>query len=98
TPSLGFSGSGFFGLTATEVKTILDDNGLSAPSPHTGLFSLKEAMGPLAEAAHVLGSKYVVLPSAATQPDLEGYKAPADEFSAIGAEAFRHGVRFAYHS
>src|SRR5690606_6782304 len=27
TPSLGFSGSGFFGLTAKEVKTILDDNG-----------------------------------------------------------------------
>src|SRR5690606_15711745 len=98
TPSLGFSGSGFFGLTAKEVKTILDDNGLSAPSLHTGLFSLKEAMGPLAEAAHVLGSKYVVLPSAATQPDLDGYKAQADEFNAIGAEAVRHGVRFAYHN
>lgn len=98
TPSLGFSGSGFFGLTVQEVKTILDDNGLSAPSLHTGLYSLKEAMGPLAEAAHVLGSKYVVLPSAATQPNLDGYKAQADEFNAIGEDASRHGVRFAYHN
>src|SRR6188508_2504847 len=27
TPSLGFSGSGFFGLTTKQVKKILDDNG-----------------------------------------------------------------------
>ena len=87
TPSLGFSGSGFFGLTTKQVKNILDDNGLSAPSLHTGLFTLNEAMGPLAEAAHVLGTKYVVLPSAATHPDLDGYKAQADEFNTIGAEA-----------
>lgn len=98
TPSLGFSGSGFFGRTAVEVKRILDDNGLSAPSLHTGWFSLKEAMGPLAEAAHVLGSKYVVLPSAATQPNLDEYKVQAHEFNAVGAEAVKHGVKFAYHN
>lgn len=97
-PSLGFSGSGFFGLTAKQVKSILDDNGLSAPSLHTGLFSLKEAMGPLAEAAHTVGAKYVVLPSAATHADLNGYKVQADEFNAIGAEASKLGIRFAYHN
>jgi hypothetical protein len=98
TPSLGFSGSGFFGLTTRQVKNILDDNGLSAPSLHTGLFSLKEAMDPLAEAAHALGAKYVVLPSAATHPDLDGYRAQADEFNSIGAEASKRGIRFAYHN
>ncbi|MBD0374907.1 MAG: sugar phosphate isomerase/epimerase, partial [Flavisolibacter sp.] len=40
TPSLGFSGSGFFGLTVQQVKKILDDNGLSAPSLHTNLATL----------------------------------------------------------
>ena len=97
-PAVGFSGSGFFGLTTKQVKAILDDNGLSTPSLHTGLSSLKDAMDPLAEAAHTLGAKYVVLPSAATQPDLDAYKVQANEFNSIGAEALKRGVRFAYHN
>ena len=98
TPSLGFSGSGFFGLTAKQVKKILDDNGLSAPSMHTGLVSLQWAMGPLAEAANTLGSRYVVLPSAATHTSLDNYKKQAEEFNKFGNEARKHGIRFAYHN
>jgi len=98
TPSLGFSGSGFYGLTVQQVKKILDDNGLSAPSMHTGLASLNNAMDQLAEAAHVLGTQYVVLPSAATHPNLDGYKTQADEFNKIGSEAKKRGIRFAYHN
>jgi sugar phosphate isomerase/epimerase len=45
-----------------------------------------------------LGAKYVVLPSAATHPNLDGYKAQADEFNSIGAEASKRGIRFAYHN
>ena len=51
TPSLGFSGSGFFNHSASEVKTILSDNGMTAPSIHTDLDTLQNAMDPLAEAA-----------------------------------------------
>jgi sugar phosphate isomerase/epimerase len=96
--SLGFSGSGFFGLTTKQAKKILDDNGLSAPSMHTGLASLKSGMDELAQAANELGSKYVVLPSAATQLNLDGYKAQAEEFNRIGLEAHKRGIRFAYHN
>jgi len=98
TPSLGFSGSGFFGLTTKQAKKILDDNGLAAPSMHTGLASLKSGMEKLAEAANELGSQYVVLPSAATQPNLDGYKIQAEEFNSIGSEAHKRGIRFAYHN
>jgi sugar phosphate isomerase/epimerase len=100
TPSLGFSGSGFYGMTTKEVKKILDDNGLSAPSIHTGLNSLHsaKAMDQTAEAAHILGTKYIVLPSAQTQPTLDAYKVQADDFNKIGAEAKKRGIRFAYHN
>ena len=98
TPSLGFSGSGFFGLTTQQVKKILDDNGLSAPSMHTGLVSLQGAMGPLAEAANILGSRYVVLPSAVSHTTLDGYKKQAEEFNKFGSEARKLGIRFAYHN
>ena len=98
TPSLGFSGSGYFELTVQQVKKILDDNGLSSPSMHTGLFTLKNRMAEMAEAANVLGTKYVILPSAQTESNIDGYKRQADEFNEIGASAVKHGLRFAYHN
>jgi sugar phosphate isomerase/epimerase len=98
TPSLGFSGSGYFGFTVQQVKKILDDNGLSSPSMHTGLFTLENRMAEMAEAAQVLGTKYVILPSAQTQTTLDGYKQQADQFNTIGASAAKYGLRFAYHN
>lgn len=98
TPSLGFSGSGYFGLTVQQVKKILDDNGLASPSMHTGLFTLENRMAEMAEAAQVLGTKYIILPSAQTQSTLDGYKLQADQFNKIGASAAKHGLRFAYHN
>ena len=98
TPSLGFSGSGFFGLSAREVRKILDENGLIAPSMHSGLPTLENNMSQLAEAANSIGAKYVVLPSAQTHTTLDGYRSQADLFNKIGVEAQKHGVRFAYHN
>src|SRR5580700_9213063 len=54
TPSLGFSGSGYFGHTAAEMKTMLADHGLSAPSMHTDLDTLETRMDKLGEAAQIL--------------------------------------------
>jgi sugar phosphate isomerase/epimerase len=98
TPSLGFSGSGYFGLTVQQVKKILDDNGLTSPSMHTGLGTLHNRMDEMAEAAHILGQRYVVLPSANTQPDLDGYKRLVDEFNELGAQAKKRDLRFTYHN
>jgi sugar phosphate isomerase/epimerase len=98
TPSLGFSGSGYFGLTVKQVKKILDDNGLSSPSMHTGLFTLENRMSEMAEAAQVLGTKYIILPSAQTQTTLDGYKRQAEQFNKIGTSAAKHGLRFTYHN
>lgn len=96
--ALGFSGSGFFGNSIGDVKRILADNGLSVPSMHTSLPTLTEKMGELADAANKLGARYLVLPSAQTPADLDGYKRQADAYNAIGAAAAKHGLRFAYHN
>jgi sugar phosphate isomerase/epimerase len=100
TPSLGFSGSGFFGHTASEVKAILAANGLTAPSMHTDLDTLQTAMDPLAEAAHILGSTYVVLPAIPQdkRQTLDDYRKMADAFNSIGEKAKKAGVKFAYHN
>lgn len=99
-PQLGFTGSGFFGMTAREARAILDEHHISAPSMHTNLEALQTRMGPLAAAAHVLGAKYVTLPAipADHRKSLDDYKRMADSFNSIGEQAQRNGLRFAYHN
>lgn len=100
TPSLGFSGSGFYGRSVSEAKKILDDNGLTTSSLHTGDASLHDdtALNKTADVANTLGARYIVLPSAPTQPDLDAYKKQADDFNDIGRRAKKAGTRFAYHN
>lgn len=100
TPALGFKGSGFFGHTAQEMKTMLKDNGLTAPSMHTDLDTLQTNMHQLAEAAQLLGTEYVVLPSIPDEKrqTLDDYKKMADAFNKIGEAAKKGGIKFAYHN
>lgn len=100
TPALGFSGSGFFGLTAKEMKSMLAANGLSAPSMHTDLDTLRHNMPQLAEAANTIGAQYVVLPAipGPERKTLDDYSRLAEDFNKIGAEAKKHGIKYAYHN
>lgn len=100
TPSLGFSGSGFFGRTPAEAGRLFRRYGLSVPSLHTDIFTLQTRMGALASAAHALGARYVTLPSVPgdLRKTLDDYKRTAEVLNAIGGDAARHGVRFAYHN
>ena len=98
--SLNFKGSGYFGLTPRDVKSILDGSGLTSPSMHTDLDSLRTRLEPMADAAHVLGQRYVVLPAipAEARQNLDGYRRMADEFNRIGTRAAALGLRFVYHN
>ena len=98
--SLAFKGSGYFGPAPAAVRRILDDHGLTSPSMHTDLDSLRTRLEPMAEAARVLGQRSVVLPSipAGERQSLEGYRRMADTFNQIGARAAKLGMRFTYHN
>lgn len=97
---LGMKGSGYYGLTAQAVKAVLDRYALTSPSMHTDLLTLRQGMAELAAAAHVVGARYVVLPSIpeAERSTVDDYKRFADEFNQIGANAVAEGIRFAYHN
>jgi sugar phosphate isomerase/epimerase len=100
TTSLGFKGSGFFGHTAAEAKSLLKQNGLAIPSMHTDLDTLQNRMEKLGEAAHVLGTEFVTLPSIPEEKrkTLDDYKKMAETFNKIGEAAKKAGVKFAYHN
>ncbi len=99
-PALGFSGSGYYGKTATEVKSILADNKLSTPAIHTDFETMRNHMDRLGEAGQTLGFTYIGLPSlpAEFRKTLDDYKRAADEFNRIGAAAKKVGLRFTYHN
>jgi sugar phosphate isomerase/epimerase len=100
TPQLGFSGSGFFGLSTSQARSVLDENRMTAPSMHTDLITLQTKMSELSAAAHTLGANYVVLPAIPQEKrqTLDDYKKIADAFNVIGDQARREGLRFAYHN
>jgi sugar phosphate isomerase/epimerase len=100
TPALGFSGSGYFGYSAEEVRDIFKQNGMRVPSAHTDYETLQTNMAGLAKASSVLGFEYVVLPAIPEErrKTLDDYKRVADDFNKIGAEAKKHNLKFAYHN
>jgi sugar phosphate isomerase/epimerase len=100
TPQLGFNGSGYFGKTIKEVKTILHDNGLKSPAMHTDMDTLLNSMDKLGEAAHILGQKYVTLPSIPDElrKNLDDYKRISETFNKIGENAQKNGIKFGYHN
>jgi sugar phosphate isomerase/epimerase len=67
---------------------------------HTDLDSLRTRLEPMAEAAHVIGQRYVVLPAIPPDErrDLDAYKRIADEFNRIGKRAAALAMRFKYHN
>ena len=100
TPQLGFSGSGFFGLSASEFRSVLNDHQITAPSMHTDLLTLQTRMSELSGPAHAIGATNVVLPAIPQEKrkSLDDYKKMADAFNAIGNDARREGLKFAYHN
>ena len=99
-PRLGFSGSGYFGHSATSLKTLLDSHSLSVPAIHTDLISLENHMEGIAASRDVLGFDYAILPAlpAENRVSMDDYKQTAELFNKIGKNAREQGLRFAYHN
>jgi sugar phosphate isomerase/epimerase len=97
---MGISRIAYFGLSEQEVKARLDHYGLSAPSAHVDFPTARTRLSELAVAAHTLGHRYVVIPSARNEPldTLDDYRRLAAELNAIGARADALGLRFGYHN
>ena len=100
TPNLGFSGSGYFGHTPQEIKSILADNGIRATSIHTDMVTLQTNMEEIGEASDILGFQYVGIPAIPQEKrmTLDGYRSVAEEFNKIGEQAKKIGLKFSYHN
>lgn len=99
---LGFDGvelAGYGGLTAKEVKVILDELGLQAASSHVPLEQLENNLTQVIEDLKILGSKYVVcpylLPDRRSEAD---YHALIAILNQVGETCRREGITLCYHN
>jgi sugar phosphate isomerase/epimerase len=92
--------AGLFDHSPQEVRTILDKNGLSAPSSHVDYKTLGAEWPKTLDMAHTLGQKFIVCPSvdAKFRPDEDGWKRVAQHFNEAAEASKKAGIQFAYHN
>jgi len=81
---------------AGELRKMLDDHGLRAPSGHVDYNGFETKL----DYARTLGLEYVVCPMLPEQMwnSVDGYKRAAQQFNTWGEMAKKLGMRFAFHN
>ncbi|NYE08100.1 sugar phosphate isomerase/epimerase [Bacillus niacini] len=99
---LGFDGiefAGFGGLTAKEVKVLLDDLGLKAVSSHIPLEELENNLIQVIEDQKIVGSGFVVCPYIMPERQSEeDYIALISFLNQTGEILRREGITLCYHN
>jgi sugar phosphate isomerase/epimerase len=99
---LGFDGvefAGYGGLTAKEVRVLLDEFGLRAASSHVPLEELENNLYQVIEDQKILGSNYVVCPYLLpNRRSIEDYKALISFLDKAGELCRREGITLCYHN
>ena len=90
----------FYGKSAADVKKILDDNGLKAPSGHWLLAKLRKSVDKCIEEAKGIGCEYLVMPilEKPERKTLDQYKRHVEFFNKTGEKCKKAGITFAYHN
>ncbi len=95
---LGIKENAFYGYKVTEVKKVLSDLGLSAPSAHTDFTTLRQNSTEAMENFAMLGVNYVVIPLIRNAEDRKDFKKLADELNTIGENTSKYGLTVVYHN
>lgn len=87
------------GLTALEMRAVLDGLELEAVSSHDSLDVIRGEWSRRLDEAVQLGQTYLVCPSIPhDERTLDGYRRIADDFNVAGEAAHAMGMRLGYHN
>lgn len=97
---LGITQNAFYGYEIPVVKEMLAEHGLSSPSAHLDIATMRTNMAPAMKALSSLGVKFVVIPAlrGETLNTADDYKRMADEFNSFGKQMNEFGISFVYHN
>lgn len=90
---------GSYSITPQQIKALLDQNGLTAPSVHIGIPRTPEAWTPIFESARVLKHEWITAASPPMSPKtLDDWKRLGAAFNEAGKRVADAGFRFAFHN
>ena len=102
---MGYEGvefAGYGGLTATRLKTLLDDLGLKVAGSHVGFHQLDKELDEVIDFNKEIGNHYLVCPAAPRELLADGktsdWQSFGKEMSEIGGKVKEHGLQLAYHN
>lgn len=85
----------FWGMSHTEFKQFLDDQGLTLVSTHANVFeNYQQKVDQLAE----IGATYITCPYIGPQESIDDFYQLAEQFNELGQIANDAGLKFAYHN
>jgi sugar phosphate isomerase/epimerase len=85
----------FWGMSNTEFKKFLDDNGLTMISTHANVFdNFEQKVEQLSE----IGVPYITCPYVGPQESIDDFYSLAEQFNEMGQIASDAGMQFAYHN
>jgi sugar phosphate isomerase/epimerase len=91
--------AGYFGHSADDIRKMLDDVGLVAPSSHIQMAQLGTEFGSLLDYANRVGHEYLVVAWIdAEERTIPGYTKIAARFNKAAHEADLSEVKFGYHN
>ena len=97
---MDLGGNAFYGFSIEEVAGMLGNLGLSAPSVHLDLLTLRQNIRPAMEQLSRLGTRYVAIPALIGQPlgTAADYERLAEEFNGFGKIMKEYDIRLTYHN
>lgn len=102
--------AGFYGKSGKELRKILADHGMTAPSAHSSMGDLQKGMQKLVDGAAEVGAKYFICAfpalagnkpvsaSIAREITLDDWKWNAEQLNELGELAKKAGLQAGYHN
>lgn len=91
--------AGYFGHSGADIRKMLDDVGLTAPSTHVQMAQLGSEWDSLLDQAKTIGHEYLVCAWIDdADRNISGYTKIAARFNQAGRRAREKGLKFGYHN
>jgi sugar phosphate isomerase/epimerase len=92
--------AGYFDHSPSDIRAILDKDGLAAPSCHVSMDIVQNHWPESLEAAHAIGQTFIVCPwiDEKERKTADGWKHVVEIFNKAGEASQKAGIQFAYHN
>ena len=103
TAASGYDGiefAGFFDTPASELKKVLDSNGIAACGCHTGITALEDEFNENVEYSLEIGNSAIIIPALPEEmrSSRDAWLATADKMNSLNDRLKKYGIKLGYHN